>query len=312
MNMESFILGCGGMMPLPNRHLTSMLLRREGELFLFDCGEGSQVALRKLNLKWKKISAIFVTHSHADHVTGLPGMLMLSAQVDRDEPLYIYGPPRVGEYVEANRRILEMYINYEIIVKEIEDPATPGVVYQGEGFHVRSFPAKHTRTCVGYSLIEDSRSGVFHPERAEAQQVPRGPMWAALQRGEQVTLNDGTVVTPDSVLGPPRPGRKVTFLTDSLSLPSFEEEVRDSDLLICEGMFDESMRESAQSKRHMTAADAGKLAARAGGVGKMGLIHYSPRYTDRDLKILKSEARAEFSGSFLTRDRQHIPIPNKD
>ncbi len=312
MNMEAFILGCGGMMPLPNRHLTSMLLRREGELFLFDCGEGSQVSLRKLNLKWKKISAIFITHSHADHVTGLPGMLMLSAQVDRDDPLYIYGPPRVKEYVEANRRILEMYINYEIIVQEIAEPDAPGVVYEGEGFHIRHFPARHTRTCVGYSLIEDERSGVFHPDQADRAGVPRGPLWAQLQRGESVALDDGRVVAPEEVLGPPRPGRKVTFLTDSQYLPSFDTEVADSDLLICEGMFDESMRESARSKRHMTAGDAGKLAARAGGVEKMGLIHYSPRYTDRDLKVLLKEARAEFSGSFLSRDRQHIPIPYKE
>ncbi|MFP4642902.1 MAG: ribonuclease Z [Spirochaetales bacterium] len=312
MNMEAFILGCGGMMPLPNRHLTSMLLRREGQLFLFDCGEGSQVSLRKLNLKWKKISAIFITHSHADHVTGLPGMLMLSAQVDRDDPLYIYGPPRVKEYVEANRRILEMYINYEIIVQEIEDPSTPGVLYEGEGFHVRHFPARHTRTCVGYSLIEDDRSGIFHPERAETAGVPRGPLWAQLQRGEAVTLANGGVVSPEDVLGPSRPGRKVTFLTDSQYLPSFDNEVAGSDLLICEGMFDESMRESARSKRHMTAGDAGKLARQAGGVEKMGLIHYSPRYTDRDLKVLLKEARAEFSGSFLSRDRQHIPVPYKE
>lgn len=312
MNMEAFILGCGGMMPLPNRHLTSMLLRREGELFLFDCGEGSQVSLRKLNLKWKKISAIFISHSHADHVTGLPGMLMLSAQVDRDEPLYIYGPSRVKEYVESNRRILEMYINYEIIVREIEDPSRPQRLYEGDGYHIRSFPAKHTRTCVGYSLIEDDRSGIFYPEKAEAAGVPRGPLWATLQRGESVALPGDRVVEPSEVLGQPRTGRKVTFLTDSLPQPSFEEEVAGSDLLICEGMFDESLRESAQSKRHMTAADAGALAARAGGIEKMGLIHYSPRYTDRDLKILLKEARAQFAGSFLSRDRQHIPVPNKD
>lgn len=312
MNLEAFILGCGGMMPLPNRHLTSMLLRREGELFLFDCGEGSQVSLRRLNLRWKKISAIFVTHSHADHVTGLPGMLMLSAQVDRDEPLYIYGPPRVKEYVDTNRRILEMYINYEIVTKEIEDPSKAAILYEGEGYHIRSFPARHTRACVGYSLIEDERSGVFHPDRAIAAGVPRGPLWAQLQRGESVTLSDGTVVEPQRVLGRPRPGRKVTFLTDSVAAPGLEEEVRDSDLLICEGMFDESLRESAEAKKHMTAKDAGALAARAGDVEKMGLIHYSPRYTDRDLRVLLKEAKAEFAGSFLSKDRMHIPIPNKE
>ena len=131
--MEAFVLGSGGTTPLPNRHLTSVLLRREGEVFLFDAGEGTQVSLRAFNLKWKKISAILISHTHADHVTGLPGMLMLSSQVDREDPLYVIGPPRITEYVDANRRVLEMYINYEIRVREIEEPSTPKEVYRGDG-----------------------------------------------------------------------------------------------------------------------------------------------------------------------------------
>ena len=137
MNLEAFVLGCGGMMPLPYRHLTSVLLRREGDLFLFDGGEGTQVSLRKLNLRWKKINAIFVSHTHADHVTGLPGLLMLSAQVDRDDPLYIFGPPKIAEYIESSRKVLDMYINYEIIVKEITGP---GIVYSAPDFDIRAFP----------------------------------------------------------------------------------------------------------------------------------------------------------------------------
>ncbi|NCC57343.1 MAG: MBL fold metallo-hydrolase [Synergistales bacterium] len=120
MNFEVFVLGTSGMMPLPNRYLTSAMVRRDGELFLFDCGEGTQVSLKMLNLKWKKIHSIFISHMHADHVTGLPGILMLSSQVDRNEPLTIYGPAKLKEYIDANRRILDMYINYEIIVKVAE------------------------------------------------------------------------------------------------------------------------------------------------------------------------------------------------
>ncbi|MDD4220085.1 MAG: MBL fold metallo-hydrolase, partial [Sphaerochaetaceae bacterium] len=114
MNFEVFVLGTSGMMPLPGRFLTSAMVRREGDLFLFDCGEGTQISLKMLTIKWKRISAIFISHMHADHVTGLPGMLMLSAQVDREEPLTIYGPPRLKEYINQNRKILDMYINYEI------------------------------------------------------------------------------------------------------------------------------------------------------------------------------------------------------
>ena len=149
MNLEAFVLGCGGMMPLPYRHLTSVLLRRDGDLFLFDGGEGTQVSLRRLNLKWKKINAIFVSHTHADHVTGLPGIMMLSSQVDRNEPLYIYGPPKIAEYIETSRKVLDMYINYPVIVKEITEP---GIVHRGEDFHIRAFPLSHTKPCVGYTL----------------------------------------------------------------------------------------------------------------------------------------------------------------
>lgn len=312
MNMEAFILGTSGTMPLPNRHLTSVLLRREGEVFLFDAGEGTQVSLRSLNLKWKKISAILISHTHADHVTGLPGMLMLSSQVDRNDPLTIIGPPRIAEYVESSRRVLEMYINFEIRVRQIADPSVPQEVYRGDDFSIRSFPLRHSRTCVGYSLIEDERPGIFYPERAEAEGVPRGPLWSRLQDGESVETGSGRIVVPDAVLGPPRQGRKFTYMTDTLPIDSVVEHIRDSDLLISEGMFTDEYRASAYEKKHMTASDAGRLATQAGGILRMGLIHYSPRFTNRDLKDLLVEARREFPEAFLTRDRMHIPIPNRE
>lgn len=309
MNLEAFILGSGGMMPLPNRHLTSVLLRREGELFLFDGGEGTQVSLRRLNLRWKKISAIFVSHTHADHVTGLPGILMLSSQVDRDDPLVIVGPPRIAEYIESSRRVLDMYINYEIVVKEITEP---GIVYEGEGFRVRAFPLRHTKPCVGYAFEEEPRPGAFHPEKADALQVPRGPLWARLQAGEAVTASDGSTVQPEQVLGPPRSGRKFSFVTDSLYFPEIAPEVAGSDLLVCEGMFERALEESAREKKHMTAEQAARVAVAAGGVKKMALIHYSPRYTEHNLKQLLKEAQEIFPETVLSRDRATYPIHYED
>jgi ribonuclease Z len=308
MNLEAFILGCGGMMPLPNRHLTSVLLRREGELFLFDGGEGTQVSLRRLNLRWKKISAIFVSHTHADHVTGLPGLLMLSSQVDRDDPLYIIGPPRIGEYIETNRRVLDMYINYEIVVREITEP---GVVYEGEDFRVRCFPLRHTKPCFGYTLEEDGRPGEFHPEKAEALGVPRGPLWSRLQSGETVKAADNREVRPEEVLGSPRSGRKFSFVTDTTAFPEIAAEVAGSDLFICEGMFEKELEESAREKRHMTAEQAARIAL-AARVKKLALIHYSPRYTEYNLKRLLEEARAVFPETVLSRDRAVFPIEYVD
>ncbi len=305
MNLEAFVLGTSGMMPLPNRFLTSVLLRREGDLFLFDCGEGTQVALRKLNLRWKKISAIFISHTHADHITGLPGLLMLSSQVDRDEPLYIYGPPKVAEYVEASRRILDMYINYEIIVKEFTEA---GTIHEGDGYAVRAFSLRHTKPCMGYAFEENARPGAFHPERADALAVPRGPLWAKLQNGEPVTAADGRTVTPQDVLGPPRSGRKFSFVTDSLFFPEIAKEVANSDLFICEGMFEKALENNAREKKHMTAEQAAKIALLAGGIKKLALIHYSPRYTEFNLKQLQKEAQAVFTNAVLSRDRSVFPI----
>jgi len=308
MNLEAFILGCGGMMPLPNRHLTSVLLRREGDLFLFDCGEGTQVSLRRLNLRWKKISVIFISHTHADHVTGIPGLLMLSSQVDRDDPLYIIGPPKIAEYIEASRRVLDMYINYEIIVQEITEP---GVVYRGDGFHVRAFPLRHTKPCYGYTMEEDKRPGEFHPDKAEALGVKRGPLWAALQSGKTVKAEDGNDVLPEQVLGKERTGRKFSFVTDTLAFQEIADDVAGADLFICEGMFERALEESAREKKHMTAEHAA-IIAQAANVKKLALIHYSPRYTEYELKQMIKEATDIFPDAVLSKDRMVFPIEYVD
>ena len=310
MSFEVFVLGTGGMMPLPNRFLASVLLRREGSLFLFDCGEGTQISLRSLNLKWKKVSAVFVSHTHADHITGIPGLLMLSAQVDRDEPLIIVGPPKIKEYVETSRRVLDMYINYEIIVKEISDPSVPGEVFRGDDFSVYSFPLNHSKVCVGYKLVEDPRPGVFDPAKAEAAGVPRGPLWSHLQRGETVVGLRSRPVKPEEVLGPPRRGCRFSFVTDTAYLPTIAGEVSGSDLFICEGMFTADLAESAAEKKHLTAVQAAQIAAEAGGIGQMGLIHYSPRFTNRDLQQLLNEAKAVFPQTFLTKDGMSLSVKN--
>lgn len=306
--MEAFILGCGGMMPLPYRHCTSVLLRRDGDLFLFDGGEGTQVSLKRLNLKWKKINAIFVSHTHADHVTGLPGILMLSSQVDRTEPLYIYGPPKIKEYIETSRRVLDMYINYPIEVHEITAPC---VVYGGDGFYVRAFPLEHTKTCVGYTLEELDRPGEFNPDAAVAMKVPRGPLWGKLQKGETVVNEEGNEVKPSDVMGGARSGRKFSFVTDTMYIPSIAKEVKGSDLLICEGMFADDCADQAKQKKHMTARQAG-IIARDADVKRMALIHYSPRYTDRDLETLLVQAREVYPNAELSRDRKRFEIPYVD
>lgn len=307
MSFEVFSLGTSGMMPLPGRFLTSALVRREGELFLFDCGEGTQVSLKMLNLRWKQISSIFISHMHADHVTGLPGLLMLSSQVDRTEPLTIYGPARLADYIESSRKILDMYINYEIRCIPVE----PGVIAECDEYHINCFPLKHTKQCFGYSIVEKERPGVFSVERALELRVPKGPLWGKLQRGEDVMNSDGVVIHPSDVLGEKRSGRKFSFVTDTMYFPEIADYVYGSDILFCEAMFSDDLEADAREKKHMTARQAA-MCARDGEVGMLCLQHYSPRYSDRELKTLGEEAKAIFPSTVLTRDRMSFDIPLKD
>ncbi len=307
MSFEVFSLGTSGMMPLPGRFLTSALVRREGELFLFDCGEGTQVSLKMLNLRWKQISSIFISHMHADHVTGLPGLLMLSSQVDRTEPLTIYGPARLADYIESSRKILDMYINYEIRCIPVE----PGVIAECDEYHINCFPLKHTKQCFGYSIVEKERPGAFSVERALELRVPKGPLWGKLQRGEDVINSEGVVIHPSDVLGEKRSGRKFSFVTDTMYFPEIADYVYGSDILFCEAMFSDDLEADAREKKHMTARQAA-MCARDGEVGMLCLQHYSPRYSDRELKILGEEAKAIFPSTVLTRDRMSFDIPLKD
>lgn len=307
MSLEVFVLGTSGMQPLPGRFLTSAMVRRNGELFLFDCGEGTQVSLKMLNLHWKRINRIFISHMHADHVTGLPGLLMLSSQVDRDEPLYIYGPDRLKDYIDSNRRLLDMYINYEIRFVKTE----PGIILETDEYTVEAVPLLHTKPCMGFVMREKDRPGEFSVENANALGVPCGPMWGMLQKGMDVELDDGTVVHPDQVLGKPRKGVGFGYITDCMYMGHIAQHVKDVDLLLCEGMFTRDLSLDAFEKKHMTSTQAAMI-ARDAGVGKMGLIHYSPRYNDRELQQLKDEACEVFENTVLCRDRYTFELANQD
>jgi ribonuclease Z len=305
-NLEVCILGTAGLMPVPGRALISVLVRREGEIFLFDCGECAQIGMRRLNIHWKNLSGIFLTHIHADHVTGLPGILMLSSQADRTEPLPIYGPPGTKDFIESMRKTLPMHIRYSIAVHEA---TMLSVIHHGDGYGIRSFPLSHSKECLAYSLVEDGRPGVFFPEKAAKLNVPRGPMWSRLQSGTPVLTADGQTVYPSDVMGESRKGRKFSFVTDTVAVAGLSEFVRESDLLICEGMYSNKLVDIAAKRKHLTASQAAEI-ARNGKVDQLGLIHYSPDISNEGLEVLLGEARTLFPNSFLTTDLQQIWIPN--
>ena len=201
-----------------------------------------------------------------------------------------------------------MYINYPIVVKEITAPC---VVHEGDGFYIRAFPLDHTKTCVGYTLEELDRPGEFNPAKANELKVPVGPLWGKLQKGESVQNTEGKVITPDMVMGEKRSGRKFSFVTDTLYKSSIAKEVMGSDLLICESMFEDELLDQAKEKKHMTASQAATI-ARDSNSKRMCMIHYSPRYTDKELEKLLSQAQKIYPNAELSRDRMHIEIPYED
>lgn len=306
MDFEVFVLGTSGMQPLPRRFLNSALVRRKGDLFLFDVGEGTQVALKKQSLHWKKINHIFITHMHADHVTGLPGLLMLSSQVDRDEPLHIYGPDPLKDYIEANRSLLDMYINYDIIVHPVNES---GTVLETDEFEIKAFKLSHTKLCFGYTLVEKDRQGEFFPDKALSLGVPKGPLWGRLQKGESIEV-DGHIVKSEDVIGESRKGRKFSFVTDTEYLDDIASHVYGSDLLLIEGMFEHALVSDAHSKKHLTVVEAATIAKDA-EAEKVGLFHFSPRYTDRELKPLEQEAKEVYPNVFLCKDGMYFELPLK-
>lgn len=307
MDFEVFILGTSGMQPLPRRFLNSALVRRKGELYLFDAGEGTQVALKKLSLHWKKINRIFISHMHADHVTGLPGLLMLSSQVDRDIPLHIYGPSPLEEYIEANRKLLDMYINYDIIVHTIDKTET---IIDDEEFTIKAFELDHRKPCYGYCLTEKERSGKFNKEIADSLGIPQGPLWGKLQKGEDVEVN-GRIVKSSEVMGEKRKGRKFSFVTDTTYKDDIASNVYGSDMLLIEGMFEHALIEDAHEKKHLTVVEAATIAKDAEALSA-GFMHHSPRYIDRDLKRLEKEGKAVYDKVFMCYDGMHFDIPLKD
>lgn len=263
------LLGCGGMMPLPNRHLTALLVRCGGSSTLIDCGEGTQIALRKRGWSFKQIDTICFTHYHGDHISGLPGLLLTIGNADRTEPLVMIGP-RGLERVVGCLRVIAPDLPFEIIYKEIQGAEE---TFQLGSCRLKAFRVNHSVLCYGYTMELD-RAGRFDAQRAKEQNIPL-KLWNRLQKGETIE-QDGVVYTPEMVLGPARKGLKLTYTTDTRPTESIRVNAKGSDLFICEGMYgDDDKLENARTNRHMMISEAAAL-ARDAGVEELWLTHYSP------------------------------------
>ena len=267
--LEVCLLGTGGMMPLPHRWLTSLMARYNGKSILIDCGEGTQIAMKEKGWSPKPIDVICFTHFHADHISGLPGMLLTMGNAERTEPLLIIGPRGLTKTVNALRCIAPE-LPFPILCVEIEENEQ---IFSFDGFYIRAFKVNHNVLCYGYSIVVE-RAGRFLPDRAEALGLEKR-YWNRLQKGETLEL-DGKLFTPDMVMGEPRKGLKVTYCTDTRPTESIVRNAQDADLFICEGMYGEAeKKDKAREYKHMTFLEAADLARRA-GARELWLTHYSP------------------------------------
>lgn len=268
--LDVCLLGTGGMMPLPDRWLTSMLLRYKGRMLLVDCGEATQIPLRICGWGFKAIDAVFFTHYHADHVAGLTGFLLTLGNSGREEPLTLIGPAGLKNVVEG-LLVISPQLPYDIRLLELPHDQGSGFLF--EDIYVRSIPVEHCMPCLAYSF-EIKRQGKFDCKKAEQLKIPV-KYWKHLQRGEVVNLED-RVVKPEMVLGGQRRGIKISYCTDTRPVEWLVDFIKASDLFICEGMYgDNRDMEKAVQKKHMIFSEAAAL-ARRGEVEELWLTHFSP------------------------------------
>lgn len=297
--LDVCLLGTAGMMPLPYRWLTALMTRYNGSSLLIDCGEGTQIAVKEKGWSAKPIDIICFTHYHADHISGLPGLLLTMGNAERTEPLTMIGPKGLERVVTALRTIapeLPFEIRYIELTQSVEH-------LEEQGYHITAFKVNHNITCYGYTL-EIPRAGQFQVEQAQQLGIPQN-FWSRLQKGESFEL-DGKTYTPQMVLGAPRKGIKLTYCTDSRPVPAITENAQNADLLIIEGMYAEKEKAAkAKQYKHMTFYEAAKIASDA-KVSEMWLTHFSPSLVRAEDYM--EEVRRIYANAKLGKDGKTVEL----
>ena len=308
MSLRVTFLGTGGAVPTTRRNTSSVFLRREGDRFLFDCGEGTQRQMMRFGTGFG-VSDVFVTHLHGDHTLGLPGLIQTMEFNDREAGLSIHTPDgtqgRLRQLVEAAAG----RPSFPLRIEGVDDGET---ATGGDGYRVVAFRTDHDTRSVGYALEEDDRKGRFDREHAEELGVPVGPMFQRLHAGEAVELADGTVVDPEQVVGDPRPGRTVVYTGDTRPTDRTVEIADGADLLIHDSTFAGDNESRARRTAHSTAAAAASIANRAGAT-RLALVHISSRYAG-DATPIEADASEAFDGerAFVPEDGDTIDVPYPD
>lgn len=301
--LDICLLGTGGMMPLPYRYLTSLMLRYNGSSMLIDCGEGTQITIREKGWSVNPIDVICITHFHADHISGLIGILLAMGNADRTKSVTMIGPKGL-ERVVRSLRVIAPELPFDIEFIELTKPQEKLELY---GYEIDAFKVNHRVSCYGYS-ISIRRAGLFDAQRAKDSNIPL-KYWSRLQKGEQIE-EDGMIYTPDMVLGPERKGLKVTYTTDTRPTESIRRNAQGSDLFICEGMYGEKGDvNNAVKYKHMTFEEAAAL-ARDADVKELWLTHYSPALGKPD--VYMDDVRAIFPNAFPGKDRKSLTLNFED
>jgi ribonuclease Z len=307
MSLRVTFLGTGGAVPTTERAPSAVHVNREGDQWLFDCGEGTQRQMMRYGSGFA-VSHLFVTHLHGDHILGIPGLVQSLDFNGRDDPLVVHTPTGTGAYIEDLVRAGGYQPGFQVRVDEV----TPGgVALDADEFTVRTFPTEHRTTSMGFALVEDDRRGRFDRERAEELGVPVGPKFSELHAGNPVELDDGRTVRPEEVVGDPRPGRRVVYTGDTRPTDVVVRAAEGADLLVHDATFASAEHGRARSTGHATAREAAGVASEA-GVKRLALTHVSSRYAG-DASALASEARRAFEGEcFVAHDGQTVDVPFPD
>jgi ribonuclease Z len=296
-------LGTSGSVPTLKRSLPCVVVQCPRDQWMFDCGEGAQRQMMQAKVSFHRKMKVFITHLHGDHVLGLPGVLQTMALMDRKEPVQIYGPAGIKDFLVCTKETLNFGLTFPVEINEI---LGEGVVCDQEEYSVVAIRSNHAVESYAYAFVEKPRPGKFYPKKALALGVAEGELWSRLQGGEEITLPDGRVVKPSDVMGPNRAGRKIVYTGDTKPFDTFAKFAEGADMVIHDCTFDDSLVEKAALDGHSTPSQAAGQ-AKAAGAKRLVLSHISARYSNAGL--LLEQAKKVFADTMLAEDFLELELP---
>ena len=305
MSIRVVFLGTSGSVPTLKRSLPCVVVDCPKQMWMFDCGENTQRQMMQTKVSFHKKLKVFLTHLHGDHVLGLPGVLQTMALMDRKEPVQVYGPPGIKDFLVCTKETLNFGLTFPVEINEI---LSEGTIVDEDAYSLVATKSNHAILSYAYAFVEKPRAGKFYPKKAQALGIPLGELWSKLQSGHEITLPDGKVVKPSDVMGPLRAGRKIVYTGDTRPFDGFAEFAADADLVIHESTFDDALAEKAALDGHSTPSQAAGE-AKAAGAKRLVLTHISARYPDATL--LLEQAKKVFADTVVAEDFMTLELPLK-